>query len=215
MALGGALAWVAVRGGGLAWLALWPAVSFVIAGGAYVAGAPAPFGKRADGSMSLVSVAALFPYLALNWALWHVMRMRWKRAPSHQIAPGLWLGQRPLPGELPAGTTLVVDLTCEFRAHPEVLAGTVYRCLPTLDGRAPDERELASLVAEIVAHDGVAYVHCAAGHGRSAVVVACVLIARGLAADEGDALRRLRAIRPTVSLTEEQRERVRRFGAPR
>jgi protein-tyrosine phosphatase len=214
-AVGALLALLAVRSGGAMAVVAWPGAALLLAGGAYVSGSPRPFGKRADGSLAPLSVLALLPYLAATWGLWRVQRRIWRRPPSHEVAPRLWIGQRPLPGELPPGTTLIVDLTCEFRAHPGVLVGAEYRCLPTLDGRAPDGAALARLVAAIAAHDGVMYVHCAAGHGRSAVVVACVLLARGLATDADDALRMLRAIRPTVSLTAEQRESVVAFEAGR
>ena len=210
-ACGVGLGYLAVRSGGAATLALWPAAALLVAGGAYVVGSPRPFGKRADGSQSPLSVALMLPYLAAHWGLWRMQRRTWKRAKAHEVSPGLWLGQRPLAGELPPGTTLVVDLTCEFAADPAVLSGAAYVCLPTLDGRSPEGDALARLVREVAAHDGIIYVHCAAGHGRSAVVMACVLVTRGLATDGEEALRGMVKMRETINLTSEQLDQVARF----
>src|SRR3569623_1658332 len=63
----------------------------------------------------------------------------------------------------------------------------------------------------VAALDGPRYVHCAQGHGRSAALVAAVLIARGLAADVDAAERQMTHARPRVGLKPVQRALVRRL----
>ena len=58
----------------------------------------------------------LLPYLALTWFAWHLRRLVSRQPCCHEVAPGLWLGRRPLAREVPAGVVLLVDLTAEFCA---------------------------------------------------------------------------------------------------
>jgi protein-tyrosine phosphatase len=188
------------------WALLWPALSFVIVAAAYAGLGPTVFGKRPDGRLAGWAVALLLPYLVLTWALWRWLRRLGKEPCCHEVAPGLWLGRRPLPDEVPAGVDLVVDLTAEFPEPRGVCDGRTYLCLPTLDTLAPDERAFGELVRRVAGWPGTVYVHCASGHGRSATVAAAVLIARGLAGDVNEAEAMLRRARPGVRLKKAQRE---------
>jgi protein-tyrosine phosphatase len=140
------------------------------------------------------------------------MRLFSREPCCHEVAPGLWLGRRPLRREVPADVVLVVDLTAEFFAARGVRAGREYLALPTLDGTAPDEAALRAAVARLADHPGPVYLHCAAGHGRSALLAAALLLARGLAADHHQAEARLRQVRPRVRLTRRQRQLLRRLA---
>jgi protein-tyrosine phosphatase len=198
---------------GACWLLLWPAVSFLALAAAYAGLGPRVFGKRLDGSLAPWAVLLLLPYLALSWLVWHVQRRLSREDPCNEVAPGLWLGRRPFAHELPAGVLLVVDVTAEF-AVPRWLRGRYrYLCLPTLDTFAPDEAALVALVGHVAASAEPVYVHCAQGHGRSAVVVAAVLLARGLARDAAEAETLLRTARPGVRLKASQRRLLERLGA--
>jgi protein-tyrosine phosphatase len=54
--------------------------------------------------------------------------------------------------------------------------------------------------------DGPVYVHCAAGHGRSAMFVAALLLASGRLASVSEAEAFMREKRPEVRLSSSQRE---------
>jgi protein-tyrosine phosphatase len=200
------LAAVAVLLGDFGLLLLWPAVSCFVVAAAYAGVGPAVFGKRPDGRLAWWAVALLLPYLLLSAALWHLVRVFGKEPCCHEVAPGVWLGRRPLPKELPPTVDLVVDLTAEFAEPRGVCAGRTYLCLPTLDTLAPDGMAFAELVRRVTAWPGVVYIHCASGHGRSATLAAAVLIARGLARDAAEAEAVLRGVRPGVRLKKAQRE---------
>lgn len=192
-------AWAGWVGLPLQWLGL----SMAWTGVAYFADRAALIGKRADGTFAPWALLLLGPMLAITWLAWAIRRRRSERC-WDEVAPGLFLGRLALPSELPPGIEMVVDLTCEL-SEPRELRRRSYRCLPTLDGRAPEREPFLALVQEIAASEGPVFVHCAAGHGRSATVVAAVLLARGAAADASEAEARVRRARPGVALTRAQR----------
>ena len=73
--------------------------------------------------------------------------------------------------------------------------------------------EFVALIDELQRFPGCIYVHCGAGRGRSAMVVAALLVLRGVATDAREAERQLRAIRPGVRLHAAQRATVDRCCA--
>jgi len=191
---------------------VWPAVAFAVVGAAYAGVGPRPFAKSASGALHPVSTAVLAPYLALAWLVLLGLRLR-DEAGYHEVRPRLFVGRRPLrASELPKEVSLIVDLTSEFPGvRPK---GVEYICLPTLDGSAPNDVEaVRALVERIRRHDGVVYVHCAAGHGRSVAIVASVLVAEGRANDVESAMAIIRSVRPHVGLSRSQRALVRACAA--
>ncbi len=181
----------------------WMGLSTVWVGLSYALGRPGMAGKRAGGGFAPWAFVLTGPVLLVVWLAWVVRRLRSERC-WDEVQPGLFLGRRALPAELPPGIRMVVDLTCEL-AEPVPLRRLEYRCLPTLDGGAPEREGFLRLVREIAAFEGPVYVHCAAGHGRSATVVLAVLLARGAAKDVGAAEALVRAARPGVLLSKAQR----------
>jgi atypical dual specificity phosphatase len=83
---------------------------------------------------------------------------------------------------------------------------------PMIDMEAPPQEQLDRCVAAIIkAHDrkmGVT-IHCAAGLGRTGVVLACYFIDKGLNAS--NAIARVRRLRPGSIETEEQEHAVEDF----
>jgi protein-tyrosine phosphatase len=212
--LGLCLILLAAQLGGPGWLLVWPAVSFLALALAYAGLGSRVFGKRPDGTRAWWAFGLLLPYLALAWLVWHLKRLFSKEPCWNEVGPGLWLGRRALPHELPADVTLVVDLTAEFPAPRRLAPGRTYLCVPTLDAHVPDEKAFRDLVGHIAAWPGNVYIHCALGHGRSATVAAAVLIARGLARDPRQAEELLRLARPGVRLMKPQRALLARLAQP-
>jgi protein-tyrosine phosphatase len=100
----------------------------------------------------------------------------------------------------------VLDLTCEFDENRPMRNGGRYLCLPVLDNTSPTPGQLREAVQWLseALNAGRVYVHCAAGHGRSATVVIAYLLAVGSVSsvDEGIAL--LKSHRPGVRLNASQ-----------
>ncbi len=74
-----------------------------------------------------------------------------------------------------------------------------------LDAGSRPPESLAHIVRELAEVDGPLFIHCAQGHGRTGLIAALLLIARGTAADPDGALKLIQASRPSVSLNRVQR----------
>ncbi len=206
---------LAVYLGDWAWLLLWPTANALLLAAAYAGLGPALFGKRHDGRRAWWATVVFLPYLTLTLTVWHLMRRFSKADVRNEVAPGLWVGRRPLSRDLPPNVGLVVDLTAELPVARGVALGREYVCLPTLDDTAPAELALNELMARIAACPGAIYIHCAAGHGRSATVAAVVLFARGLANSAQEAASLMRRSRPGVRFRPAQRRLLERLSAAR
>lgn len=202
------LSW-AIALGGWAWLLLWPALSFALAAIAYGGGGPAVFRKRSDGRLPLTTLVLFAPFIGLNTVLWHLERRLRRGRPADQVTPTLYIGRRPLAGEVPAGVVRVVDLTAEFAEPRGVVSGAPrYISFPILDATGLDRSAFAALLDTLADDDVPTLVHCAQGHGRSAMVVCALLVRRGIASDVMAAEQIVRAVRPGVRLSARQRRAV-------
>lgn len=184
-----------VFGPGASYLLLWPALTFGAAAVAYALGAAMVFGKRSDGRLKPVHVALFLPYLGLTWLTWWLARALDQAPPWAKLTDALYIGRRPLAAEVPTDARSVVDLTAEFSEQPGVIRGRTYLARPTLDATAVPADQLWALALEIQALPGPVYLHCAQGHGRTAMVAAAVLIAAGQADRVQSALTQVRAVR--------------------
>ena len=214
--LGLVLLAIAISWRGVMWVMAWPALAVIVIGFGYLGLGPSIFGKQPDGSLQPLRALVLLPYhvvafLRMHWDAWRHQEDAW-----NEVAPGLYLGRRTM-GALPSETRVVVDLTAELPAIRGVKASVEtgvlrYFVLPTLDATAPEDVAFARLVEDIAAQEGVIFIHCAAGHGRSATLAAALVVARALAIDAKSAEAHLKLARPLVHLHREQRALVDRFA---
>jgi len=158
------------------------------------------------GTVWLPSVAWLFPALLSQWATWFVRHTVsipvGGERPYDLVAPGIYVGRWPLrfPSEFPRRCPNVVDLTSEFPARADVLAGRRYACVPSLDCTMPEPGPLIAVAAEVATWRGDVYVHCANGHGRSACFAALLMLQRGDSASWREALAAMKQVRPYVGV---------------
>jgi protein-tyrosine phosphatase len=185
----------------LAWAPIWLGVSNLLLAHAYAQNRAAVFGKRRDGTLAPTRVALMLPYLLLVWAFFQFKRVGLRREPCwHRVAPGIYLGRRPYAHELPDDCRLVVDLTCEFVEPQSVVGAYAYRCLPTLNRHVPSDADARALIGDLLEFGSPVYVHCGAGRGRSAMIVAALLILTEQADDVASAEHMLQRVRPGVHL---------------
>ncbi len=156
------------------------------------------------------------PTLAWNVLLGRVFRVRhW----YDRITPDVWLGALPFPRDVSRlaelGINSVVN-TCEEYAGPQSRyceLGIEQLRIPTVDFTHPHLSAVDQAVDFMqtrIAGGGKVYVHCKAGRGRSATVVACWLIAtQGLDRRQAQAL--LTQRRPHVNRHLEERPVVIEF----
>ena len=199
--LGVACLGTCVTVGGLAWLALYPAMSCFLVASAY-GSRRASFLHKAAGIHSPASILLYGPYLLGVRCTWLYFSAR--IAPWSEIMPGIVLGRRLRENEM---TTLlrsqkvaVLDLAPEL---PEAARDLIpdYKHVPMLDLVPPSGAQLDEAVAFVHTHYGrrMVFIHCSLGLGRGAAVVAAFLAGLGL--DTRKTISLIRRTRGGVALT--------------
>jgi hypothetical protein len=198
-------AFQAFTSGGWFLLLAWPAISFGAIGLAYLTLGHRVFGKRSDGSMTFASVAILLPYLLYLWVVWHLIRLVSREPAYNTLVDGVLIGRRLLSSEIPVATQTVVDLTSEFPEPVALRSVSNYVAAPMLDASVLPPQSLANLASRIAMADTPVYIHCAQGHGRTGLVAALLLLARGDAENPDAAMQMIQSSRPLVGLNGVQR----------
>jgi protein-tyrosine phosphatase len=196
-------------------LLAWFSLGFGLIALAYLLERPQLFGKRPNGTLAPWAVIIALPVVVLNYGLWTLKKLLKGEPANHEVAPGIFVGRLPWPGDLPNGITVIVDVTSELIAHPQVRVHPGYRVYPMLDDGFVEPHVLERIVTELVDVPGAILIHCAAGHGRSATLAAALGIARGHFADPQHAEATMREVRPGVHLRRQQRERLNAWFAAR
>jgi hypothetical protein len=183
-------------------------------------------GKRPDGSISTIRYAIFLPYhIGLT------TKLRLERSgedareivadgahrtgnyedPFNKIVDGLYLGgwpanERLLPPRGKSGIA-ICDVTCELPRR--AMSADMYCMVPCWDSHAPSPNAIDTAVHWVLGRLEEEYsvlIHCAHGHGRSAVVTGGVLRALGLAATVVDAGEIMKKARPLVKMNSRQLE---------
>ncbi len=183
-------------------LPIWAGLSFVAVSSSYAINGAGIFGKSAQGDRAWWSSLILMPYLSLTWLMWWVFRTTDAAPCCDRITDQIWLGRRPTVAELPNDVDLVVDLTCEFT--PQSALRNRYLSLPILDHAIPQLAEFDRFIQSLAQFSGTLYVHCAAGRSRSAMVVAALLLLKGVCETPQAAIAYVHQRRSCVRLTKAQ-----------
>lgn len=191
-----ALCFYAVRSGSVFLLLLWPAVSFGLVAVAYFISEPAVFGKRQDGSMSKGNMLVLLPYLFYLWSVWHVARILSREDAVNSLEADVIIGRRLLPRELTFTPGAIVDLTCEFPEPPAIRSSGRYVSFPILDASAATPETIAEFAKQLRGLESPVFIHCAQGHGRTALIASALLLSKGLASNADEALSKVQNARP-------------------
>ena len=179
-------------------LPLWASFATLMSGLAYLLNMPQLLGKQ-DGQLNPLATLLTLPVLLVVRSIWWIRRKISNEAICNRVAPGLYVGRRPLAGELPTDVAHIVDLTCEFSEVKAIRNGRQYRSLPTMDGSVPPDIDAFRALVDEAAHtDASVYVHCAYGHGRAALMAAAILIRRGIADGPTEAYTMLKRERPGI-----------------
>lgn len=179
---------------------LWPVISLVLVGSAYVGAGPAIFHKS-NGTIPIATRVVLGPCLAGQWLSLAYYRRQCR--PFDEIAPRVWIGRRLTGAEaaeaVERGVAAVLDLSAEH-SESSVFTRVAYRNIPIVDLTAPTVKQLEDAVRFIVRHagGGVVYVHCKIGYSRSAAVAGAYLLAAGIAGTTDEALAAVRRARPSI-----------------
>lgn len=187
-------------------------------GGLSLAGPGRAWGKRPDGTFPAWHWAGCAPgHFVLAISMW-IRRAAAGPVPAHEVIPRVWLGRRLMTDEARVAELLgigaILDLTEEYAEPRALRRGRRYLNLPVPDFHAPTLEQVAAGVEFIreARRQGPVYVHCAAGRGRSALLVAAFLLAERRVETAGEAVEFLRRIRPEVLLVDGQRARLEEYA---
>ncbi len=194
----------AVTGSGWLYILCWPGLSFGIAGSAYIGAGPRVFGKRQDGSLNIIVLLLLLPYLLYAWGVWHLWRLSTREPPYQDLYDGVKIGRRLLPSELPDQIKMVFDLTSEFPEPASIRSNVLYKFVPALDARPPDPVILREAAKQVLNANNGVYIHCANGHGRTGTLAGAVLLLSGRTQTAEETLEYIRQCRPGVTLNSSQ-----------
>lgn len=191
-------------------IAVWLGLNFIILGIAHHRGNHKIFGKRANGKLSWWSWLLFFPLLLGATTVWHIIRIFSREPAQGKVTDHLAIGRRLMARERTEQYENFVDLTSEFSEPASIRNSPSYRCFPILDGAAPSLEELHVAVTDL--GEGSTFVHCAQGHGRTALFALAYLLNKRIAVGVDDGLDMLRAARPAVRLNREQEKCIRLYA---
>lgn len=161
-----------------------------------------------DGSFPLLRLIAFLPWLVQLWTCWlFITHVVVREAQHDKVFDEFFIGRYPLEA-LPAQITVVVDLTAEFPRSFQTYGVEHYFCVPALDVCMAPAKELIDAAQRVLKIPGNKYIHCANGHGRSALFIALCLILRNDVQDLTEARGLLKRGRPTINWEENQAECV-------
>lgn len=194
------------------WILLWPAANALLLSVLYACNLPRGLGKRSRGGLSASSWLLFGSYIVFGRLVMRAHIALSGEPACQEVAPGLWIARRLRPGEIPQEVprTLrrIVDLTAEF-AEPRAIASEPgWRWIPILDAGVPTpsaKRKLEALAREWREAPGPVLIHCAQGHGRSAMAAAWLLVRTGRAQSVEEALAQIRSVRPGAKVKRSQR----------
>ncbi len=208
--LGLALIALGLVEGGWLLLLVWLGADFLILGLAHWRRAHHVFGKRPGGTFPVWSWLLFLPLLLYNGAVWHLLRLLSREPPHTTVTDNLVIGRRLLASEVNGKFDNIVDLTAEFVEPAAIRRSPGYCCFPLLDASAPTPEALRQSVASL--RPGRTLVHCAQGHGRSALYALALLLRSGATRNVEDGLRMLKKARPGVRLNKEQQHCIRVYA---
>ncbi|MCL2713527.1 MAG: phosphatase PAP2/dual specificity phosphatase family protein [Alphaproteobacteria bacterium] len=164
---------------------LWPAIALAIVAFGYAGAGSEVFQKDETGSLSPASRFLLLPYRAgVRLNIWAWTR---RLPPAVAVRAGVHLGRFPTAAEASAYRA-VLDLTAELPRSTSLVAWHAFPSLDLLPLEPAVMTEAADLLERLRKH-GPVLVCCALGFQRSASIIACWLVATGLAADAAEAVR--------------------------
>lgn len=205
------MCYLAVSLGGWSYLLLWFAISFFTLSAGYAGVGPRVFCKQSDGTIPLWVKIIHFPFLLYSAFVWHITQVLSRENPFDKVEDDLIIGRRLRDRELPHGIVNYVDLTAEFEDPKEIRQSTNYVSVPILDAGVPRPDALHSAISRL--SPGITFVHCAQGHGRTALFTLALLAKRGRiqSFDEGMAL--IKQARPGIGFNRMQDQFIRSYVA--
>lgn len=168
-------------------------------------------GKRADGRIDTLRFGLFWPYHAGLRMKLGMQRLLSSEPVWNQITSDYFIGGWPnsKKNTPPLCNLAILDVTCEL---PLQVEASGYLMIPVWDTHAPSSIQIEIGVRWALKQEReekrCILIHCAHGHGRSACMMAAILIAKGLVGTVEEAEAMMKKERPRVRLNPRQKEAV-------
>lgn len=205
--VGSSLIYLGLSRSGFGLIAAWLGIGFFLTGMGYAGMDARIYGKMDTGRFPVWSQILYWPFFLYTLIVWHCVQLLIRENAYDWVNGNIIIGRRLCNKEYPEGVENYVDLTAEFYEPQAVIENLVYVSLPVLDGSIPDIGKLNKVLDKL--SNGITYIHCGQGHGRTGLFAALLLKRRGEVSTLEDALALLRSKRPKLSLTAQQKAFVR------
>lgn len=170
----------------------------------YTLNKPNWFLKSYKGKINIFILILNLPWLIFTFIVWHIQRILSKENKLNHIAgTHIYIGRRLLGDELPQDINVVIDLTSEF--NEPFFKNVVYINIPLLDAIAPSPKIFTiidDLKDKIIGKS--IFIHCAQGHGRTALFTSILLVKLGVSSSYCDAHKLILSSRPKATLSSSQ-----------
>ncbi|MHA2218770.1 MAG: hypothetical protein ACXACY_22840 [Candidatus Hodarchaeales archaeon] len=183
---------------------IWPIFSLGFMGTAYLLNKPEMLGKNSKGTINPIILILNLPWLVFQYLVWHIQYFISKENAFDKInGLDVYVGRRPRNiNELPA-VDLVIDLASEFVENKKVREEKEYLNVPMLDAKVPPKKlDLTDLIKRI--KEKTIYIHCAQGHGRTALFTSLLLKETGFVKTLSEGIEKIQYHRPLAKLNKKQ-----------
>jgi protein-tyrosine phosphatase len=185
---------------------LWPALNAFFFSLIYFLNKPKWFCKSKAGKLNPFILIFNLPWLAFTYLVWNIHIIISKENKTDKIIDTkIILGRRLLKNEMPSDVQIVLDLTSEFN-EPK-FENVEYINVPLLDSIQPNntfKAELDSLANKL--KDKVVLIHCAQGHGRTALATSILLVNLGFSENSEKAYKLILSTRPKAKMSKVQKK---------
>jgi hypothetical protein len=205
--VGISLIYLGFSSSGLELIVAWLGIGFFLTGLGYAGLDGRIYGKNDSGQFPVWAIVIYAPFFLYALMLWHLVQLLIDENAYDWVNETIIIGRRLCSKEYPEGVENYVDLTAEFYEPEAVIENVNYISLPILDGYVPDIHQLNTVFDNL--SNGITYIHCGQGHGRSGLFAALLLARRGKVSTLEEALVLLKSKRPKLTLTAQQKAFVR------
>ncbi len=205
--VGVSLLYLGFSSSGLGLIAAWLGIGFFLTGLGYARIDAGIYGKNDSGQYPVWAILIYLPFFLYTLMMWHLVQWLIRENAYDWVTENIIIGRRLCSKEYPEGVENYIDLTAEFYEPKAVIENVNYIFLPILDGNIPNIQKLNMVFDKL--SNGITYIHCGQGHGRTGLFAALLLARRGQVSTLEDALTLLKSKRPKLALTAKQKAFVR------
>ena len=191
------------------------ALTYIFMSLVYVSDKTNAFSKNIQGQIPLKNKLILWPIHIINSVVFKLWESLTRESPYSEISKDVFLGKKlsnqeavKFLSEIGDRKLFVLDLTSELSENMILYKSSFYKNIPVLDASIPTMKALeeGSNFIKEASGNGVVYVHCAQGHGRSALFIAAYLLLAKQALNPKDAENLIVLLRSGVKLNWLQRK---------